>query len=77
MYMYKTYHGAERRNRTRSPSQQRAETLGKGFSDSVADMQGHAASGSHRAQGLPGIMGSRDKRRNDGVMRSGPRGVVM
>lgn len=39
-------------------------------------MQGHAASGSHRARSyFPGIMG-RDKRRDDGVMERGPKCVM-
>lgn len=55
----------------------RAETLGKGFRDSVTDMQGLAASRSHRARSyFPGIMG-RDKRPNDGGMRRRSKGCVM
>lgn len=54
----------------------RAETLGMGFRDSVTDMQGHAASLSHRARShFPGIMGM-DERRNDGGMKRGLKGVV-
>lgn len=49
----------------------RAETLGKGFQDSVTDMQGRAASRSHKVRSdSPGIVG-RDKRQNDGVIEGG------
>ncbi|RYC61711.1 hypothetical protein CHU98_g4483 [Xylaria longipes] len=62
MYRY-TKHSPSQRNTAQHSATQRsarAETLGKGFRDSVADMQGHAASRSHRArshfQFSPGIM---------------------